>query len=941
MLGVLYSGVQAKEDAQKLMAVLPTGTVTFLFTDIEGSTKLWEKSPRGMQVALTRHDTLLWEAIEGHDGFVFKTVGDAFCAVFPTALGALESALAAQRTLFSEAWGDEIGALRARMALHTGAAHERDGDYFGPPVNRVARLLSTGHGGQILLSSSTQELVRDHLPPETHLRDLGERRLKDLSRPERIFQLTAPDLPSEFPPLRTLETHTNNLPLQATPLIGREREVEAVCGLLRSHETRLLTLLGPGGTGKTRVGLQVAAELVDDFEDGVFFVPIAAITDPTLVAPTIARVLGLSEGGAQSPEELLEGYLRDRQTLVLLDNFEQVLEAAPVVDRLLSTAAGLKILATSRTPLGLYGEYEFPIPPLSLPDPESLPPLENLTEYAAVRLFVERASAVRPDFSLAEDNAPAVVEICERLDGLPLAIELAAARIKLLPPQVLLDRLGNRLRILTGGARNLPERQRTLRNAIEWSYELLDEGEKVLFGRLGVFSSGATLEAMEAVCEAEGDLPTDVFEGASSLLDKSLLRQEEGAGGEPRFVMLETIHEFANVKLEDSREAEAVRRAHAEYFLALAEEAEPMLWGAEDAKWLDRLVQEHDNMRAALSWAIEHEEGELALRIGGALRWFWYMEGYYGEGRRWLEAALDKDWGASAAGARARALEGVGWLAAGQGDLDRAEAAAKEGLKLSTEAGLGDVVAADLQNVLGEAVARQRGNYERAAELLTGGVALHRKAGDLRGVAWSLGDLANVSSDRGNYEQAKELYEEGLALSRRLGGAELLGAYLISLGYEYLLEGEPEKAISLNEEAAELFRKRGRRGGLHQALGNLGWATLLRGDYERAETLHKQSLRVSQDLGDKLVASESVEGLACTAGAQAEAERSAILFGAAEGLREAEGYQQAPRDRSLREPYLAAAHVEVGEAAWSAAWEKGRSMQFEDAVVYALEKPHS
>jgi tetratricopeptide (TPR) repeat protein len=353
---------------------------------------------------------------------------------------------------------------------------------------------------------------------------------------------------------------------------------------------------------------------------------------------------------------------------------------------------------------------------------------------------------------------------------------------------VLLDRLGNRLKILTGGARNLPERQRTLRNAIEWSYGLLDDGEKMLFGRLGVFSSGATLEAMEAVCDAEEDLPTDVFEGASSLLDKGLLRQEEGAGGEPRFVMLETIHEFANAKLEGSGEAEAVRRAHAEYFLALAEEAEPMLWGAEDAAWLDRLEREHDNMRAALSWAIEHEEGELALRVGGALWRFWYMEGYHGEGRRWLEAALGKEWGAAAAEARARALEGVGWLASGQGDLDRAQAAAKEGLKLSTDAGLGDVVAADLQNVLGEAVARQRGDYEWAEELLTESLALHRKAGDIRGVAWSLANLANVSSARGNYEQAKKLYEEGLALSRELNGAELLGAYLINLGYEPCLK---------------------------------------------------------------------------------------------------------------------------------------------------------
>src|ERR687894_671090 len=794
------------------MADLPTGTVTFLFTDIEGSTKLWEKSPRGMQVALTRHDALLWEAIEGYGGFVFKTVGDAFCAVFPTAVGALEAALAAQRGLFSEAWGEEVGAIRTRMALHTGTTHERDGDYFGPPVNRVARLLSAGHGGQILLSSSTQELVRDHLPAATHLRYLGEKRLKDLSRPERIFQLTTPALPSEFPPLKTLESHTNNLPLQATPLVGREREVEAVCGLLRSSETRLLTLLGPGGTGKTRVGLQVAAELADGFEDGVFFVPIAAITDPALVAPTIARLLGLSEG-AQTPEELLEGYLRDRQTLLLLDNLEQVLEAAPIVERLLSNAPNLKILATSRIPLGLYGEYEFPVPPLSLPDPDSLPPLEHLTEYEAVRLFVERARAVKPDFVLTEENGPAVVEICERLDGLPLAIELAAARIKLLPPRVLLDRLGNRLKILTGGARNLPERQRTLRNAIEWSYGLLDEGEKLLFGRLGVFSSGATLEAIEAVCDAEGDLPTDVFEGASSLLDKSLLRQEEGAAGEPRFVMLETIHEFANVKLEDSGEAEELRRLHTEFFLALSEEAEPMLWGAEDGAWLDRLEQEHDNMRAALSWAIEHEEATLALRVSGALRWFWYMEGYYGEGRRWLEAALGKDWGAAAAEARARALEGVGWLASSQGDLDRAQAAAKEGLKLSTEAGLGDIVVADLRNVLGEAIARQRGDYEWAAELLTESLALHRKAGDIRGIAWSLASLANVSGDQGDHERAKELYEEGLALSRELGGAETIGAQLLSLGYEFLLEGDHERAAALNEEAATLLRNRGYRTG--------------------------------------------------------------------------------------------------------------------------------
>jgi predicted ATPase/class 3 adenylate cyclase len=910
----------------------PTGTVTFLFTDIEGSTKLWENSPTGMHAALTRHDTVLREAIEGHGGFVFKTVGDAFCAAFPTALGATESALAAQRDLFSEAWGEEIVALRVRMALHTGATHERDGDYFGPPVNRIARLLSAGHGGQVLLSSSTQELVRDHLPADTHLRDLGERQLKDLARPERVYQLTAPDLPSEFPPLRTLESYSNNLPLQATALIGREREVEAVCERLRGSETRLLTLLGPGGTGKTRVGLQAAAELVDDFDDGVFFVPIATITDPELVAPTIARVLGLSEGGAQPPEESLQGYLRERQTLLLLDNLEQVIESAPVLDGLLSAAPKLKILATSRTPLGLYGEQEFPVPPLSLPDPESLPPLENLANYEAIGLFLERARSVRPEFSLTQENAPAVVEICERLDGLPLAIELAAARIKLLPPRVLLERLGNRLKLLTGGARNLPERQRTLRNAIEWSYGLLEEGEKMLFGRLGVFSDGATLEAMEAVCDARGDLPADVFDGASSLLDKSLLRQEEGAGGEPRFVMLETIHEFANVRLEESGEAGELRRLHAEYFLAVAEEADPALKGPEQEMWLERLEPDHNNMRAALSWAMGRGESELGLRLAGALWRFWWMRGYFDEGRRWLEEILAKGDGAAA---RVKALEGLSWLSDLQGDLDRAETAAEEGLKLSAEAGVEISLVASLQGILGDVVL-SRGEHEQAKELFEESVSLYREVGDRRGVAWTLGGLGNYFSDQGDYERAKELYEEGLALSRELGGAQPLGDYLSSLGYMYLLEGNHKRATTLAEEAAALLRKIGRRGGLELVLDNLGWAALLRGEYEQAEALYEESLVLCKELGDRLIASESMEGLACVAGTTGEVERAAKLFGAAEALREAVGYRQSPRESALRKPFLEAARVSIEWRIWEEMWGEGRKMTFVESVSYAL-----
>jgi predicted ATPase/class 3 adenylate cyclase len=511
----------------------PTGTLTFLFTDIEGSTRLWEHDAPAMQAALARHDELLKLAIEERGGYVFKTVGDAFCAVFPTASDALEAALEIQRRLLSSEW-EQSEPLRVRMALHTGAAEERDGDYFGPPVNRVARLLSAAHGGQVLLSLPTQELVRDQLLVGTTLRDLGEHRLKDLFRPERVFQLSAPELPSEFPPLRTLEAYRNNLPLQPTPLIGRENEVSEVCDLLGGEATRLLTLTGPGGIGKTRVALQAAADLLEDFTDGAFFVPLATLTEAELFFSAVAETLGVKETAEQPLDETLKDYLSERWLLLLLDNFEQVLEAAPSVTELLAGAPGLKVLATSRAPLGLYGEHEFPVPPLSMPDLKRPPLLERLTHYEAVRLFLERAQAVKPDFKVTNESAPAVAEICVRLDGLPLAIELAAARIKMLPPKAMLQRLGSRLKLLTSGAHDLPERQRTLRATIEWSHALLDEGEQLLFGRLAVFSGGRTLEAIEAICDAEGDLPVDAFDGVSSLLDKSLIRQEEGPGGEPR-----------------------------------------------------------------------------------------------------------------------------------------------------------------------------------------------------------------------------------------------------------------------------------------------------------------------------------------------------------------------------------------------------------------------
>ena len=440
----------------------PTGTLTFLFTDIEGSTRLWEHDAPAMQAALARHDEILRDVIEERGGFVFKTVGDAF----PTAPDALEAAISAQRALHTGSQ-DEESLLRVRMAIHTDAAEERGGDYFGPTLNRMARLLSAGHGGQTLLSLPAQELVRDQLPAGAELRDLGEHRLKDLARPERVFELLAPDLPAGFPPLRTLERRPNNLPMQPTPLVGREREVAEVAERLRSEEVRLLTLTGPGGTGKTRLALQASADLLEEFEDAVFFVALATITEPQLVPSTIAEPLGVEESAGQFLMESLKGYLHKKHLLLVLDNFEQVLEGAAVVGELLAACPKLKALATSRIPLRLYAEQEYPVPPLALPDPRVLPPLEVLTKYEAVRLFVERARAVKADFEITNESAPAVAEICARLDGLPLAIELAAARVRLLSPHDMLTRLGNRLKLLKGGPRDLPTRQQTLRGTIE------------------------------------------------------------------------------------------------------------------------------------------------------------------------------------------------------------------------------------------------------------------------------------------------------------------------------------------------------------------------------------------------------------------------------------------------------------------------------------------
>ncbi len=747
------------------MPELPRGTVTFLFTDIEGSTRLWQQFPREMAAAVARHDDLLGTTISEHGGTVFKTVGDAFCAAFATAPSAVNAAIVIQRALADEQWG-EIGPIRVRIAIHVGDAEERDADYFGPAVNRVARLLSTGHGGQVLLSHTASELVRDNLPGVAQLRDLGEHRLKDLTRPERIFQLVTPDLPTEFPSLNTLTRRLHNLPRQPTPFLGREREVGEIAELLQRTEVQLVTLTGPGGTGKTRLSLQAAAEVVDAFADGVWFVELASLTDPVLVPNAIAGVLGVREGQQSLQQQLVE-HLRDKQLLLVLDNFEQLLPiAAAGIGDLIAAAPGLTVVATSRVPLRLRAEREVPVPPLDLPRRKPPPTLAQLGQYEAVRLFITRAQAVRRDFAVTNANAPAVAEICHRLDGLPLAIELAAARVRMLPPHAMLSRLEQRLKVVTGGARDLPERQQTLRGAIAWSHELLTPDEQALFRRLSVFAGGFTLEAAEAVT-TDDELDLELFEGLERLVEHSLVRQTE-AEGEPRFLMLETIREYGLEQLEARGEADAAYGRHAAWFRDLATQLHAERTGPDPMAGIDRLDQEDDNLRTALTWALAHDQ-ETALRLVATLGGFWLARGYITEGRGWCERVLALVPTEAMLNDRVRALNSAAMVGAIQGDIEAAERWGRDALDL----------------------AQRLGNRQ---ELLN-----------------ALQSLATVADWRGEQEHAIALMEEALGVARESGEVDLIGDALNGLGYAYFLAGNLEQARPLLHEAVGIIRRGGGR----------------------------------------------------------------------------------------------------------------------------------
>ena len=776
---------------------------------------------------------------------------------------------------------------------------------------------------------------------------------------------------------------SNNLPAQTTPFIGRAMQLAAVRQeLVRSENgTRLLTLTGPGGTGKTRLSLEVAAGLLDDFQDGVFVVALAPVSDPALVMPTIAQALGVREVEGQSLMHSLKDYLRDKQVLLVLDNFEQVTEAAPVVSDLLATAPQLKVLATSRALLRLQGERVHPVPPLALPDSSALPSLEQLAQVEAVRLFVQRAQAMKADFAINDENKSAVVEICERLDGLPLAIELAAARVRLLPPQKMLTQFGDRLRLLTGGARDLPARHQTLRSAVDWSYALLSADEQVLFRRLAVFCCTCTLEAAEAVCNYSSDPSVDagesldVLNSLQSLVDQSLVRLSD-VGGEPRFGMLETIREYALGRLTESGEADETRRRHARFFVALLEEVEPKLDGAEQITWLNRLETEHDNLRTALGWTLgrDGEDAELGLRLTVAMRRFWDIRGYWTEERQWLGKAIERSNDASelvrakvlwAAGAgvrtenpdQARRLlqeslalyrqledkQGIACvlseLGAKAGDFGEAVALLEQSLALFQELDdeLGMSVA--LASLGGKAWAQ--GGYERATTLFERSLTLAREMGNKSIVAARLRSLGNIALDQMDYGRAATFYDESLTLARELDDKEGIAGLLNSLGEMARLQGDYERAAEFYGDGLVLRRELGARLGMAMILQNLGYVALHQGDGQQATALFEESMALYQELKWPRGIAECVAGLAGAAGVVGQPERAARLFGAAEALLETTGAQMAGVDRAEWDRYVAAVRAQLDEAAFAAAWAEGRTILddgWEQVVVYALER---
>jgi predicted ATPase/class 3 adenylate cyclase len=961
--------------------LLPSGTVTFLYTDIEGSTKLAHQTGDAWEVLRKRHHGILRQAIEAHNGHVFQVIGDAFCAAFHTAGDAVRAAVKSQVDLQAENWGE--APIRVRMGIHIGKAEvQQDGLYLGyVTLSHVQRLMSAGHGGQVLLSSTTQELVQDEMPDNVELRDMGKHRLKDFDRPEHLFQLDIAGLPSDFPPLNTLDSTRHNLPVQLTSFIGREKVIADVIHLLK--KARMVTLTGPGGTGKTRLSIQVANELLDQCPDGIWFVELAPLSDPLLIPRTTAIAIGLRDEPQRPVIDMLCDFLREKKMIIILDNCEHLIEAcAQFADTLLHACPQIRILASSREALGIAGETTYLVPSLALPHIQNLPPVESLSQYEAIKLFIDRATSAIPRFTLTDENASSIAQICQRLDGIPLAIELAAGKIRALSPGQIAQRLDDRFRLLTSGSRTAFPRHQTLQAAIEWSYNLLAPSEQILFRKLSVFIGGWTLEAAESVCSDKdtNTKNTPRLEGILGLLiqliNKSLITTEE-RNGEVRYHMLETIHQYAHEELLKSDDMTKVQTNHLDFLVKLSEEAEPKLLGKDQLIWLDRLENELANIRAALEWSVKSGHVVGGLRLAGALWRFWDVRNHWSEGRERLAALISHPETVAQTKEYTKALYAAGILAQIQDDHASAGPCFSEGLAIcrnlqdnaaigyfllglahtwkryrgnqdnqdnprlldesfETFTELGDRwgIALSLEGQATSALAQDdlaTANSRRAES-----IKIYRELGDRISLSFALNGLADVMMLQGNYDQAVTLYKESLALFQEMEHRRGICYSLNALGEVARCQGDYNLAKIRYEETLVIGQEIGDKGRITAAHHNLAYVSQHKGNYTQAIILFNKSLVSAQEFDDKLVIALCLVGLAGQVQALGYPKRAANLFGAAQPLFDATSKHFARADQIEYQRNLIATHAQLDEATFASAFAEGQKMSLDEALDLAL-----